>query len=688
MAKKHTDSYNEPINSQNSNIGNIENIENIETMDDLADYVPSVYDKDIDNSDDSTNDINNDKINSPSNTNNEVLNGLNDDDIIASQSGNICSKKFKEDVYNFLYIESQNILTDSEGNPLVVTKPNPKILNASKNQLYKFATDWYLTYITALNTNIAEITDNVETELLYVTQQCFKLFNEQDAVTNKSIPKLKMPDELSTSQIADILAALYPIARINCCEQSTDVDYDLLGLYIDSPGAKAYGTYVTDDDVFRVLARKFSYNMTEKQFKEINLALRDKVPRKLRNDDRDLIAVNNGIFDYSQKKLLPFSPDYVFLTKSQVSYNENATNVVIHNNEDGTDWDVESWIAEIADDPEIEQVIWEILGAIIRPNVHWNKSAWFYSETGNNGKGTLCELMRQLCGDTSYASIPLADFGKDFVLEPLTRASAIIVDENDVGTFIDKAGNLKSVITNDVIQINRKYKIPIAYQFKGFMVQCLNEYPRIKDKSDSFYRRQLFIPFSKCFTGKERKYIKHDYLHRKEVLEYVLYKILNSNYYTLSEPTACHKILNEYKEYNDPVRLFFDELQDEFVWNFLPFTFLYDMYKAWFKLNIPSGTCIGKIMFTNDLINVIRSNHDWVCEDKSKKYRVTPNLNMDKPEPLIMKYNMTEWMAPYYAGKDPDQICRPRLADSYRGIIKIRRDEDDDDNITEETPQE
>ena len=94
------------------------------------------------------------------------------------------------------------------------------------------------------------------------------------------------------------------------------------------------------------------------------------------------------------------------------------------------------------------------------------------------------------------------------MLEPLTRATAIIVDENDVGTYIDKAANLKAIITNDAISINRKFKQVISYRFYGFMVQCLNEMPRIKDKSDSFWRRQLFIPFTKCFTGAERKYIK------------------------------------------------------------------------------------------------------------------------------------------------------------------------------------
>lgn len=241
--------------------------------------------------------------------------------------------------------------------------------------------------------------------------------------------------------------------------------------------------------------------------------LRDCAPRKQKCKAKNLIAVNNGIFDFDTKQLRPFTPDLVFLSKSRVSYKVNVQNPVIHNNDDGTDWDVESWMNDLSDDPEVVHLLWQILGAIIRPNVAWDKSAWLYSESGNNGKGTLCELMRELCGKTSYASIALSDFGKDFYLSQLLNASAIIVDENDVGTYIDKAANLKAVVTGDAIMINRKFKDPITYQFRGFMVQCLNEMPRVRDKSDSFYRRQIFIPFTKCFTGVERKYIKQDYLH-------------------------------------------------------------------------------------------------------------------------------------------------------------------------------
>lgn len=85
-----------------------------------------------------------------------------------------------------------------------------------------------------------------------------------------------------------------------------------------------------------------------------------------------------------------------------------------------------------------------------------------YSESGNNGKDTLCVLMKQLVGEGRYAAIPLKDFGNDFMLEPLVSATAVIVDENDVSTYIDKAANLKAVITGDTIQINRKFKAPIS----------------------------------------------------------------------------------------------------------------------------------------------------------------------------------------------------------------------------------
>lgn len=531
------------------------------------------------------------------------------------------------------------------------------VAGKTKNEVLREVTD---RYIADLDLSNPPDPYTIERELLHTVKVEFDIENS----TRDKFDKWKVPQTLTFAQIAVLMQALYPICRISCAGDRTNTEFDLLAVYeTDGPNK---GIYVTSEERFRQLARQFNYSLTSKDFSEIMTNLKDTAPRKARCTDRDLVAVNNGIFNYETKELYPFSPDYVFLSKSHVNYNPAATNIVIHNDDDGTDWDVESWMASLSDDPEIVEVLWEILSAIIRPNVRWNKSAWLYSEQGNNGKGTLCELMRELCGSDAYACIPISDFSKDFLLEPLTRASAIIVDENDVGSYVDKAANLKAVITNDVIMINRKFKSPIAYQFYGFMVQCLNEMPRFKDKSDSFYRRQLFIPMTKCFTGRERKYIKNDYLHRKDVLEYVLYKVLNTNFYTLSEPEACRAVLDEYKEFNDPVRQFFEEISPTLQWDLVPFTFLYELYRAWYQRNAPSGVLQGRNTFINDLLNIIKDSNTWYCRGKTVSIKSANRMN--KPEHLIMEYNLAGWKNPTCRSSDIDKICTPMLASTYRGI--------------------
>lgn len=531
----------------------------------------------------------------------------------------------------------------------------------SKDECIKRVTNEYLN---SPAFNITKSPTDIKQDVLEIVHHAFEVHN---ATADKGC-KWQMPNALFESQIADILLKIYPICRIACAGENADTEYDLLAIYQSS--GPDIGIYTTKETIFNEIIRQFNYNISTKGISEVKMTIRDISERKSRCTNPDWIAVNNGIFDYKTKTLMPFSPEHIFIAKSRVNYNANALNPVIYDTNDGSYWNVESWVKELSDNPDIVDLLWQIMGAIIRPHVNWNKSAWFYSVQGNNGKGTLCELMRQLCGKESYASIPLAAFGKDFMLEPLIQATAIIVDENDVGEFIDKAANLKAIITNDVIQLNRKFKTPIAYQFYGFMVQCVNEMPRIKDKSDSFYRRQLFIPFEKSFTGCEKTYIKSDYLYRADVLEYVLFKVLNMNYYKLSEPSACTIALDEYKMFNDPIKQFADEFISQCVWDILPFSFLYDGYKAWFKKNSPSGQMQGKNTFITDLIAALPSISGWACPGRTKALR--PGTKMDLPEPLILEYDLKDWMNPNYRGQDKAmQICVTPVKQTVNGLVRV-----------------
>jgi len=479
---------------------------------------------------------------------------------------------------------------------------------------------------------------------------------------------LHIPRRLQPGQIATFINEVHNIVCIPCSGINGNPDSDLLASYVDDPADPDYGTYVESYDRFHRMAREFNPWLKPKECDDIIKILHTIVRRAFRCTDPDLIAVNNGIFDYKKKVLMRFSPEYVFMAKSHVNYNTKALNVNIHNPDDNTDWDVESWIDELSDDPEVVDLIWQLLGAVVRPNVPWNISAWLLSDAGNNGKGTLCSLMRSLCGMGAAACISLEDFSKEFALEPLMRATAIIVDENSVGIYIDKVANLKAVITGDVIPINRKHKPFISFQFHGFMVQCLNGFPRIKDKSDSFYRRQLFVPFNKCFTGRERKYIKEDYLKRPEVLEYVLYRVLHMTFYKLSEPQCCKDVLLEYKEFNDPVRQFLEDFEEQFVWDLLPFTFLYPLYVGWSKKNNPGGKIQGRNTFIREIVNVAKTNDIWCCPDQNQQ--ITSKGLMDKYEPLIIQYDLGDWKNPDYVGSNSVLIAQPKLSPKYRGLTR------------------
>lgn len=492
--------------------------------------------------------------------------------------------------------------------------------------------------------------------------------------------KIQRLSYLSNAAIARLMIALEGIKALNYSDGNNAGNYQL-GIYQDC--GENEGIYVTTEDLFIKVIKKYNFNISVSGIRQVMELLRYTAPVVAVRKYRNLIPVNNGIFDYDTKKLLPFSPDYVFVSKCKVNFNAAATNVVIHNDDDGTDWDVDSWIHELTDDPQVEKLIWQIIGAVIRPNVRWDKVIMPYSTKGNNGKGTLCRLLRNLCGEGNYTSIAINDMSKNFRLSPLLHVSAVIVDENNVTGYLDDASTFKALITGDQVQIEEKYKAPVDFRFSGLMVQCVNFLPRVNDKTSSFYRRILMVPFEKCFTGAERKYIKDDYLNRQEVLEYVLCKVLEKipSYYEFDVPDACTRLLDDYKTFNDPVRQFAEEMLPELKWQLVPNKFLYDLFKSWYEENIPSGRVQGKNSFLQEFKDVIAERDDWKATGSSVP---TQGYSFGS-EPLIIRYNLTKWMNDAYRGTDAAMICTPSMdtiKSSVSGIIRttsgVAVEEDED----------
>ena len=555
--------------------------------------------------------------------------------------------------------------------------------------------DSTLMYLSEIDRDDPPSQGELKHALLAATNRCIEAYNmgeQNEAAPPSASLKDRFPSQkpagerykrlsgLHPLQIALVLRELHGALGIRLDESNSDENFDI-GVFQRSGSKK--GTYDTCPVSLERLIRSYDSAISVRGVAETEAVLRSICEVRPKTSDPDLGAVNNGVYDYDKKFLYDFDPGFVFTSKSHVNFKENPPNPVIHNDEDGTDWDVETWMSELSDDPSMVNLLWQVLGAALRPNVAWHKTAWFYSDSGNNGKGTLCTLMRNLLGDDAWASLPLKAFSNPFMLEPLSRVSAIITDENDTGTFVDDAAALKSVITHDPFLMDRKFKAPRSVLFNGFMVQCVNELPKLRDKSESLYRRLLVIPFEKRFEGVERKYIKDDYLYRPEVLEYVMHKLLaETDYYELDVPQACVDMLEEFKLENDPVRQFAEEAFAEAAWDLLPYKFMYDFYRHWFQRNMPSGRPVGRNAFLKSLKG-LAAEYGWLAQDK-----VRSDGRMDKPEPLILEYDVREWMNSGYTGSDPGRKCMPDLAESYRGFVRVSTAGSDEGNETDSEDKE
>ena len=379
------------------------------------------------------------------------------------------------------------------------------------------------------------------------------------------------------------------------------------------------------------------------------------------------VPVNNGIVDVLNKKLMPFTPDIVFTAKIHTDLNLSAANPFIPIPEDGSVWDVDSWLDSLGS-PSFVGSIKEVLQAACLPLAPRDKMCLFYSTDGNNGKGTLCQLIRNLLGEDATVNIPLNAFHKDFALTNLPGAMAIVTDENDVSSFSKAFGVLKAIITGDRVTINVKYQNPFDYFFHGLVLECVNDYPNGNDKTGSFERRLHILTFEHCFTGYQKRYIKDRMIYREDVLQYILKMVLIDMDYRdkFTETAETKAALKQYVITTNSVVAFLQEILPECKWDLLPATeFLYEAYKVWYRDITPSGRVIGRNDFQKSVREFVTNDPDasseweWTDSTRSQGY-----IDCSVEEPLLSEYGLLAFQDLYRS----NYACPTKLKSKYSGL--------------------
>ena len=496
--------------------------------------------------------------------------------------------------------------------------------------------------------------------------------------------KIQMENALGTREKHSQMSKLEPIDIVNIlshvdnyktikrAEKSTRDSAELM--YQNSDG-----WYENAEEHIEDICSQIAPHIDGNKLKEVFRLFRVKNGAPVSEESNpDYVPLANGIFDKKtyQKtgKLIPYSSDVIITNPIRTGFNPKATNPKVKI--DGKTFDIEKWLLELAGgSDETREFLWKVISAALHPYRRYNKAVFLYSPFGNNGKGTFTQLLENLVGQDNTVHMAIEEFADKFLPTALLSARLIIGDESNVDDYFSKAKNFKLAVTGDTITVDRKYKEKVELDFHGLIVECVNSLPSTKDKTDSFYRRLITVPFTARFEGKENKAIKSEYIYNQKVLEYILHKalMLDVDDVELVAPKEATELLETYKEQNNTVLQWWNDegSQVDYAWDSVPFCLLYGSYKWWCKNNtVKQDVSIGSRKFEHEFVDCIMPKLDgW--EVPSGNY-FTVGKRFKESEPLIGKYAVEELRNPNYAGSDWNKVGSDggQYKPQYRGIRK------------------
>lgn len=462
-----------------------------------------------------------------------------------------------------------------------------------------------------------------------------------NAIKNKKTGEVTRLPDVPPRQVANILKA-------NCT-------FILIGE--DNPELSPLAVYDLDNGIYQKgtrfiyrLCMQVQYDLTEYQCKTIVHYLTVESEERERTTDKNLIVVNNGVYHRKKRKLLPFSSEYVFVNKIDTNYIQNAKEPAF------TDWNFTEWIKELSDgNASKEKLLWQLFAVAINANYISEVAVFFYSEQGRTGKSTFQQLLINLVGKQNASSLKIKEFENDFKLASAYGNSLIIGDDNNPKDFNETSENFKSVITGDTVLLNPKGKAPFSTVLTPFVVQSMNGLPRFKDITDGLQRRLRIILFNHSYKDeKNNRNIKEKYIHDERLLEFILAKVIDMDFFEIENTAESEEALRELILENSVVLAFYDELFQELESERLPMKFLFKLFQAWCDYeNQP--TQMKQNTFTKE-IKGIAGKEGWLYSRKNLApldffnkrdierlesldihYRYTFNVDTTKTQPLLEK---------------------------------------------------
>ncbi len=324
-------------------------------------------------------------------------------------------------------------------------------------------------------------------------------------------------------------------------------------------------------------------------------------------ENQYICTLENGIFDVTNEKLYPHSPEFITFSYVKAKYVKHPH--CPH---------FEKFLAETFDDDEmlIERV-WQMLAYILL-NTNDGKCFFVMGEAPNSGKSLLGNFVQCLFPKEHVSNIALNDFNGKYSLVKLVGAAVnVSLDLPSSELKPTAVSKLKMLTGGDDIDAEEKFEPSFSFKNKAKLLFASNSPVRITKPDEAFWNRLIHIPFNKSIPPElQDKTLLNKFISEKDsivtkALRHAK-KLIKNNFKFSSTPEIDRKIAEFKNEPLPTVRNFIEEkceIDSEFKG-----TALQDLYDAYVDF------CIQNC-FTPDSYNAFKAQFAKLAGVKHIKKR-------------------------------------------------------------------
>lgn len=375
---------------------------------------------------------------------------------------------------------------------------------------------------------------------------------------------------LSDRLVADILEKNMVFAVIG----EDEADYEKAPLRFYNPDT---GLYTQDERILGKLALIIKRDITTSGNRNIMRWLRLEAREKKLSDGMELIPVGNGVYNRQTHTLSEFNPHFVFTSKIKTKWSADIAEPNING------WTPSKFLLDLANgNPDKTVLLKQILGCCVCVN-HIADKAFFLidDEMGSTGKSTFEQTIINLVGDENAGSLLLKEFEEPFTLATAMDKTVIIGDDNHPGDYNEKSVSFKRMVTGERVLINPKGLPPYTSRSKATIIQSMNALPKFADTTGGLTRRIIMIKFNHHFKKTpEGDKVKHDYIYRNDVLEWLLHEALETDISTMRQLDESAAELHKMELESEPVLYYMETYFPLLESTRIPIKFLFKDFLA------------------------------------------------------------------------------------------------------------